>query len=51
MRVVNYAADDLPEIMIPMSKIMDGQQQTNLTKIPSFLLCIGINVKLLNLLM
>lgn len=36
MRVVNYAADDLPEIMIPMSKIMDGQQQTNLTKIPSF---------------
>tara|TARA_S200002703_G_scaffold97263_2_gene83987 strand:- start:66 stop:539 length:474 start_codon:yes stop_codon:yes gene_type:complete len=35
MRVVNYAFGDLPEIMIPMSKIILGQQQTQLTGVKS----------------
>lgn len=35
MRVVNYAFGELPEIMIPMSKIILGQQQTQLTGVKS----------------
>jgi hypothetical protein len=35
MRVVNYAFGQLPEIMIPMSKIILGQQQTQLTGVKS----------------
>lgn len=35
MRIVNYRYDNLKEIMIPMSKLILGQQQTQMTGVPS----------------